>query len=53
MEVRKKDGAPIACPSPPDHRTRITLRRTLKPGEQVEAPPGCTLAMQVEAEEKP
>ena len=37
---------PTVCPEP-DSRTRITMRRTLMPGQVAEPPAGCTLKIEV------
>lgn len=43
-----KSGHPTVCPEP-DRRTRITMQRSLAPGQVAEPPQGCTL--KIEAKE--
>lgn len=40
-----KSSNPTVCPEP-DHRTRITMQRTLAPGQIAEPPQGCTLTIE-------
>ena len=41
-----KMGEIIPCPEP-DYSTRITMRRTLAPGQVAEPPQGCTLKLEI------
>ena len=41
-----KSGEHVPC-AEPDHSTRITMRRSLVPGQVAEPPMGCTLTLEV------